>query len=70
MIEPLTGNVVMSEVDARMCHTKQGRKTRVLWGFSYYHKMYNATAEMSNKPRSLYPSSTLFCFKNILTHIL
>ena len=33
MIEPLTGNVVLSEVDALMCRTKQGRKTRVLWGF-------------------------------------
>jgi hypothetical protein len=53
MLELLTGNVVISEVDALMCRTKQGRKTRVLWGFSYYHKMYNATAQMSNKPRSL-----------------
>jgi hypothetical protein len=70
MLEPQTGNVVISEVDALMCHTKQGRKTRVLWGYSCYHKVYNATAEMSNKPRSLEPSSTLFCFKNILTQIL
>jgi len=39
MMETLTGNVVMSEVDAPMCRTKQGRKTCVLWGFSCYHKM-------------------------------
>ena len=53
MMEPLTVNVIMSEVDALMCRTKQGRKTRILWGFSCYHTMYNATAEMSHKPRSL-----------------
>jgi hypothetical protein len=33
--------------------TKQGRKTRALWGISYYHRMCNAIAEVWHKSKSL-----------------
>jgi hypothetical protein len=36
-----------------VCRTKQGRKTRALWGISWYHRVYNVTAEVSRKPRTL-----------------
>ena len=32
MLEPMTGNVVITEVDASLCRTKHGRKPHVLWG--------------------------------------
>ena len=35
------------------CRTKQGKKTRVLWGNIWYHRMHNAITEVSQKPRSL-----------------
>lgn len=41
------------------CRTKQGRKTRALRGISWYHWMYKATDEVSHKPSSLQPSTTV-----------
>ena len=32
---------------------KQGRKTRALWGISWYHRMYNVITEVSNRRSSL-----------------
>ena len=36
-----------------VCRTKQGKKTRALWGTIWYHRMHNAIAEVSHKPSSL-----------------
>jgi hypothetical protein len=36
ILEPLTGNVVISEADDIVCRTKQGRKLGALWGISWY----------------------------------
>jgi len=49
----MTGNVMVSEVDALIHQIKQGRKTQALWGISLCHKMCNTTAEVSPKQRSL-----------------
>jgi len=46
MLERMTGNVVISEVDARLCRTKHGRKLRTLWG------IFGTADGMSKKPRS------------------
>ena len=47
-----------------VCRTKQGRKTRVLWGISWYHRMNNAIAEVSNKLWPLEQNSAVH-----LTHV-
>ena len=38
---------------SRVCRTKRGKKIRVLWAISWYHRMYNFLDEVSHKPRSL-----------------
>jgi len=47
----MTGNVVLLAVD--VFRTKLGRKTRSLWGISWYHSVYNIIKEASHKSRSL-----------------
>jgi len=51
----MTDNVFTSKGDAliRICLTKQGRKTRALWGIILYHRMCVVTDELLHKPRSL-----------------
>jgi hypothetical protein len=43
-----------------VCRTKQGTKTRTLWGISWIRRMCNIIDEMPHKPRSLYPSSAVY----------
>jgi len=52
VLEWLIVIVVVSEVDAYICRTKQGRNARALWGISWYHWMYDVIAGVSHKTRS------------------
>jgi hypothetical protein len=45
---------------SNVCRTKRGSKARALWGNCWYHRMRNATNVMSQKTKSLYPSSTVY----------
>jgi len=53
MLQLMTGNIVISEVDALMCRTKQGRKPGALWGVSWQ-------AQVPHKLRLLLPSSNVY----------
>jgi len=47
----MTGNVVVSEVDALMYVVQsKAEKTRALWELSWYHRMFDATNDVSQKP--------------------
>jgi hypothetical protein len=52
IVEPMTGNVVISEVDAFMQLVLSKGGNHVPWGISWYHKLYNVIAEVWQKPRS------------------
>jgi hypothetical protein len=41
------------------CRTKRGRKTLDLWRNSWYYRMYNVIADLSQRPKSLWPYSTV-----------
>jgi len=54
MLEMMTGNVVISEVDAIMYVVlSKAKKTRALWRISWYQRTYSAIAEVSHKRTSL-----------------
>jgi len=49
----MTDNVFTSKIDVllRICRTKQGRKTRALWGISWYYRMCVVIDELSHNLR-------------------
>ena len=53
ILEKMTANIVITEVGARVCRIKQGRKTSALWGNSWYHRTYIIIPEVLHKLRSL-----------------
>jgi hypothetical protein len=56
----MTGNVVTSEVDAIIYVVlNKAKKTRALWGISWYQRTYSAIAEVSHKRTSLQPRSSV-----------
>jgi hypothetical protein len=47
ILEPMAGNVVISEVDALMyVALSEAEKTRALWGIGWYHRMCAILAEV------------------------
>jgi hypothetical protein len=48
-----------TELVSYVCRIKQGRKALALWGTNWYHRIYDATEEVSYKPMSLWQSSTV-----------
>jgi hypothetical protein len=54
ILEPMTGKIVISEVDPLTHVVLSKAEKRVPYGeFSWYHKVYNVKEEMSHTPRSL-----------------
>jgi len=53
ILEPMIGNVVIFEVDALIYVVLSKEEKHALWGSSWYHRMHNAIAEVSDNPKLL-----------------
>jgi len=53
ILELMIGNVVIFEEDALIYVVLSKDEKHALWGICWYHRMYNAIAEVSDNPRLL-----------------
>jgi hypothetical protein len=70
ILERMFGDVVISEEDVIYVVLSKAEKHVSYGGISWYHRMHKVRNEMSQKSRSLQPSSTLLIHISIISTIM